>query len=360
MIDSIKSFLVKFFAGLNILVILLMLAVGFVGYLNPAKVSAVAWAGMVFPIFLVVNMTFLVVWLFFKWQMVFIPVAGFLLAYVPISIYIPLNMPSDVPDGAMKVLSYNVLGYHDKDGASSFDTIYSYLKASEATIVCLQEDNSLGNSLRKKMKKLYPHHDTHQVGGAPYFNSMGIYSRFPILRKQQIDYKSVGNGSVAYFLDVDGDTVVVINNHFESNDLTANDKRKYTDMLKGNVEKEAAAAESKKLLAKLSSASKKRAPQADAVHEFIEEHSRYPIIVCGDFNDNPLSYTRRVVCKGLTDCFVKSGRGLGLTYNQKGFNVRIDNILCSDHFEPYNCTVDSEIKASDHYPVYCWMKIRQN
>ena len=104
----------------------------------------------------------------------------------------------------------------------------------------------------------------------------------------------------------------------------------------------------------------KRAPQAEAVNEYIESHRQYPIIVCGDFNDSPISYSRRTIAQGLHDCFEETGKGIGLSYNQKGFFVRIDHILCSDHFEPQKCEIDSEMDASDHYPMLCWVKMRGN
>ncbi|MGN1264170.1 MAG: AP endonuclease, partial [Prevotella sp.] len=55
---------------------------------------------------------------------------------------------------------------------------------------------------------------------------------------------------------------------------------------------------------------------------------------------------------------VATGRGIGLSYNQQGFYVRIDNIMCNDGFTPYNCKVDNKIDASDHYPIFCWLKKR--
>jgi endonuclease/exonuclease/phosphatase (EEP) superfamily protein YafD len=114
------------------------------------------------------------------------------------------------------------------------------------------------------------------------------------------------------------------------------------------------------LLEKLGSAAAKRAPEAEAVHRYIEQHSQYPTIVCGDFNDTPISYSRRTIAQGLTDCFQASGRGIGMSYNQKGFFFRIDHILCSEHFQPFNCYIDDEMDASDHYPIICWLKKRDN
>ena len=110
------------------------------------------------------------------------------------------------------------------------------------------------------------------------------------------------------------------------------------------------------LIRKLAEASAIRAPQADSIAQEIAA-SRYPyIIVCGDFNDTPISYAHRVIEKGLNDAFTKSGRGLGISYNQNKFYFRIDNILASKNLKPYNCTVDRSIKESDHYPIWCYLK----
>jgi endonuclease/exonuclease/phosphatase family metal-dependent hydrolase len=170
-------------------------------------------------------------------------------------------------------------------------------------------------------------------------------------------YKSVGNGSVAYYLKVQDDTVIVINNHLEGTHLSNEDRANYKRMIRGKMEKDTVKTEAFFLLKKLGRYAAKRAPEADAVHAYIEAHREYPIIVCGDFNDSPISYSRRTIAQGLTDCYKETGCGIGLSYNQKGFFVRIDHILCSDHFKPYNCTVDNKMDASDHYPIICNLKL---
>ena len=162
---------------------------------------------------------------------------------------------------------------------------------------------------------------------------------------------------MAYFLQVEGDTIIVINNHLETTHLSTEDRTRYREMLRGKLESDTLKEESLLLLGKLGKSTAIRAPQAEAVHQYIEAHRQYPIIVCGDFNDNPISYSRRTIAQGLTDCFVETGRGVGLSYNQKGFFFRIDHIMCSDHFKPYNCSVDNKIDASDHYPISCRLKL---
>ena len=98
--------------------------------------------------------------------------------------------------------------------------------------------------------------------------------------------------------------------------------------------------------------------QADAVAEYIQQHKDKSIILMGDFNDSPISYVRRRIAQELTDCYVSTANGPGISYHYSGFYVRIDNIFCSDHWMPYDCHVDNSIKASDHYPVVCLLKRR--
>ena len=91
---------------------------------------------------------------------------------------------------------------------------------------------------------------------------------------------------------------------------------------------------------------------------YLKHYGKMSKIVCGDFNDGPISYAHRTIAKGLTDCFVSSGNGFGISYHHSGFFVRIDNILCSDDWEPYECKVDDKIAVSDHYPIICKLKMR--
>lgn len=357
MIRQIKDFTVKIVAGANVAVIIVMFLVGFADYVNPERYPLLSTVGLAFPFFLIVNLAFIVFWVVFRLRMVIIPVLGYLACYVPISIYLPVNMRRDLPENCIKVMTWNIQAYSGEPRYDdAFDMIFDYIRDSDADIVCLQEDAGISSERRMRLDSLYAYTDTCIVSNSKGTNGMGIYSRYPILRREKIDYPSDANLSMAYYLKRQRDTLLVIVNHFETTHLSRSDRKKYKEMMKGNLGKDTMREESKRLLHTLAESNKLRAPQARAVHEYVESHRQYPIIVCGDFNDNPISYTRRMVAKGLTDCYVESGRGVGLSYNQKGFFVRIDNILCSDNFEPYNCYVDDKIDASDHYPMICWLK----
>ena len=358
MIKQIKSFTINIIAGANVATVLLMLASGYADRIHPTEHQMLSNMGMLFPFFLFANLLFIFFWLTFKWKKVWIPILGYALAFSPICTYLPLHTKQEVPEGALKIISYNVCQYGGNwKYEQGFDTIYNYLKRQQPDIVCLQEDaDSWRRFVFQRYRKVFPYNDTTLFCNSGLLNGVGIHTRFPILKKERIPYESTANGSVAYYLDVEGDTVLVINNHLEGTHLSTEDRDNYKRLLNGKMRRDTAKAETIFLIEKLGRYTAKRSKEADAVHAYIEAHRQYPMIVCGDFNDNPISYVRRTIAKGLKDCFVETGCGLGLSYNQKGFFFRIDHILCSEDFKPYNCEVDNEMDASDHYPILCKLK----
>jgi endonuclease/exonuclease/phosphatase family metal-dependent hydrolase len=363
MIRQLKQFTVNLVAGANVATVALMLLCGYSDFISPVRHPSLSWLGMIFPLFLIVNLGFLFFWLIFKWRRAWIPVAGYLLAYIPISTYMPLNPRQEEPEDCIKLLTYNVCTYGGNyKYEDAFERILDYFKEQQADIVCTQEDvDSWRRYALLKYQKIYPYNDTTVfVNTVDNFNGVGIHTRYPILRKERIRYESEANGSVAYFLQRGQDTLLVVNNHFEGTHLSTEDRDHYKGMLRGEVKGDTARTESMLIIEKLGKYSAVRAKEVETVRRYIEAHSQYPVIVCGDFNDTPISYTRRTLAKGLTDCFATSGFGVGLSYNQKGFWVRIDHILCSSDFVPYNCHVDSKIDFSDHYPMICWLKMQDN
>ena len=360
MLKIITRFLLNIITGANVATIAIMLLVGFSDRINPAAHPTLGCAGMFFPFFIAANLLFLVLWIVIKWQRAWIPIAGFALAYAPIRTYIPLHFGSEEADegNVLTVISYNVAGYNHGEGSGAVDSIAAWLDREQPDIVCLQEDMNPRHEPFERLNALFEYNDTVHVNDVDnsYINALGIHSRFPILKSEPIAYDSKSNGSAAFFLLIGGDTVVVINNHLESTHLSPEERQRYKDVLKGEMEADSAREETRLLINKISSQMALRAPQADAVHDYIEAHRHLPIIVCGDFNDTPISYVRRTVAKGLTDCFVEAGCGLGLSYNQKGFFFRIDHMMCSSDYMPTSCRVERKITASDHFPLICRLK----
>ena len=302
------NFVALLIVAVNALFTGLLLLVAYSPYIQPATHPVQSCLGLTFPVFALINGGFLIFWLVIqRYKTALLPLTGLLLCYSQLRTYLPLNFhTTELPEGSIKLLSYNIMGFdgaYKKDGKNP---ILTYLKESNADILCLQEYASDES----------PRHLTHE------------------------------------------DTITLINNHLESNKLTKADKDIYEEILKA-PETEKVKSGARLLLHKLAEASAIRAPQADTIAREIAS-SRHPsVIVCGDFNDTPISYAHRVIAQNLDDAFTQSGRGLGISYNQNKFYFRIDNILISKNLRSYNCTVDRSIRESDHYPIWCYIAKRQ-
>lgn len=204
MLDGIKIFTIRMIAGANVASVILMMAVGYSDHLSPEHFALLSTVGLFFPLFLFVNFCFLFFWLIVKARYALIPFLGFLLCYVPVRKYMPLNICSEPPAGSIKVLSYNTLslaeGVTDEDGVNP---IVKYVRRQNADIVCLQEAVPTAyewEQIDTLLRPVYPYIETinHPNGG----NGLMVLSKFPILGKELIPYASKGNLSAAFRLSV--------------------------------------------------------------------------------------------------------------------------------------------------------------
>lgn len=353
---KIKDLTLQIIAGANVATAVTMFLVGLSDRINPTEHPIMANIGLIFPGFIFINFCFLVFFAVFRRRYMLISLLGFVVSYSSVRTYWPLNISRDVPPGSIKVMSYNVHNFASDNAPKGHDNpILEYIINSDADIVCLQEA-VITDNLRDAVKDVYNYVDSvrSKNGG----DCLVLLSKYPIKSSERIEYESKNNVSAAFRVVVDEEIVTVINNHFETSGLSLADRAGFKDMVKGKAGSDTVRAESKRLAVKLGESAKIRAPQAEAVAEYVR-NSGDNVILCGDFNDTPISYTHRTLARELTDCYVESGNGPGISYHHNAIFVRIDNIMCSKLWQPYKCKVDRSIGYSDHYPIYCWLKKRE-
>lgn len=347
----------KILLAIHIPVALGLLVTGYAPYLDPRTYGMMALAGYAFPVFLILAVLSLAMATLTCKKHLIIPVAALIAAYKPVTLYIPFHSTQEVPEGAITVMSYNTHSWGTSgDGTHPADdgqTVIRYIADSNADIVCLQE-SYIGGTVKPYLDSIlnaaYGHHD--MIKGSQDAQ-VTLYSRFPITRKQRIEYESKGNISAAFWLDINGKEVIVINNHLETTGLSIEERNKFSDMMHGK--NDTIHTISRTIFGKLLEATRIRVLQAKAVAAFISEHRHdnggTPIIVCGDFNDIPHSYVYNTIAKNLTDCYRNTATGPGYSFSHYGMRVRIDNVLCTPDITPYNFKVDHSIAMSDHYPI---------
>lgn len=346
--------------------LLLLLLSSFSHWISPWRTIVFSYLGLFFPFILAGNLLVLLCCLIFRqWRQSIISVLVLLICSGSILTYFPINKHTDqVPEDCIKLVTYNTMRFeylrpHTKENPNP---IVQYLIDSEADIICIQEygasndKNKLDLNDLKKVFKRTPHcHVEHLM--FPYEGEelgLAIFSRFPILNTKKIPYDSQHNGSFIAELDINGRKVTLINNHLESNRLSIEERVVYEDLTKEPTMTELKSF-TQAMFKRLTPAFKIRAKQAQIIEKEIHETQNPYIIVCGDFNDTPISYTRHKIKGDLKDAFVESGQGMGVTFNKYRFLFRIDYILYSKNMKSYNCTV-GKLRNSDHYPLTTYLR----
>lgn len=345
------------FLVLNLLVGVGLLLSAYAQYLSPVLSPVLSVAGLSFPFFAVFNLVFLLVWLFIRPKFIVLPLLLFLSSIDPLLTYCPMSTSREPADGkVLKVLTYNTMGMPSEKNDKGITTTpaVEYIKKSGADIVCLQEFPAEHNAIIKQLKHTYPFNKV-----VTFHSSLKVacFSKTPILSGESIDLISPGNGSALFYVKVDGKKVPVIINHLESNKLSGNDKEIYETLLE-DPQNRFVKSGSKHLLFKLADAAALRGPQAKTIAQRIKKINSPYIIVCGDFNDTPLSYTHRVIGEGLQDTYREVSFGPDMTYHSHFMYFRIDHMFVGKGYKVLDCEVDKSILASDHYPYWCTIEIK--
>jgi endonuclease/exonuclease/phosphatase family metal-dependent hydrolase len=338
----------------------------------PSKAMIIAYLGLGFPVILFVNILYLLLWVVsFRWKYALIQAIVVAVCWQPITACFPMHTRTkvkDIPSDSFKVLTYNVRAFNWERGDKARENpIIKYLVNSGADIICLQEfavstgKDKKGIITEEELNKIlkdYPYREIIKLGTSRGDLAYGLacYSKFPINKSSRLPLESSYNGAAIHELNIKGKKVTLINNHLESNRITAEDKRLYKEFFK-NRDKETLGEVAMNIQSRLGAAYKIREVQAKTIRDFIDEQDSDATIVCGDFNDSPISYAYYTIKGNLIDSYANTGFGQGITYHENKFWFRIDFIMHSADIQSYNCTVD-KIKYSDHYPVWTYLSFK--
>lgn len=348
----------------NLIAIFLLLASTQAWDFLPSKAPIFSFLGMAFPILVVVNILYLIFWILaLKWQYALAEIIVLCFCWTPIHTYMPMNSPTEtVPQESFRVLSYNVRHFNWLTGKEARENpIFDYILDQSPDIICLQEFGAAKKKTAKgliskaeidKKFKDYPYSDFVKLGNpnSSVLYGLAIYSKYPIVKTSQVHFWSTFNGCAFHDLKINGKTVTVVNTHLESNRITSDDKKLYKDFMKSDKNVKLSDVTSN-ISAKLTVAYTLREEQTQLISTAIKSLKTSGTIVCGDFNDTPISYAYNTMKGHLVDSFVETGRGLGITYHENMFLFRIDYIFHSINMKAYNMTVGDQ-KYSDHYPVW--------
>lgn len=265
---------------------------------------------------------------------------------------IDINNHYETPSrrGAVKLMSFNLRSHINDDRGWSTVELAQYIDSISPDILCVQENRAerFNEAPSDKFKK-------YNVASS---NSLSVYSRYPIVAKSEnhppVEYNAGASRSMWVDIKILNDTIRIFNNHLTSTMIKETDDKYLTS--REFIADSAREDKLTDIISRFKRSCVSRAHHVDSLSKEIEA-SPYRVIVCGDFNDTPLSYSYRVMSHGLQDAFVECGTGYPYTYRGFMNTLRIDYILASEgvSFESY--AIDTHVTFSDHLPVVTHFKL---
>lgn len=334
------------FLFLNILSAILLAFTYLSPYINPLEFRKIPVVGLFYPALLLTNIGFILGWFYFKkFKYSFISLLVILLGIQHLFslISIPYFQESVViTKNATRVSTYNIGSFQDiawkKNGfqPAAIKNIVKEFKDSD--YLCAQEVHYTSRKLlEKELNYTYSHGN----------KGTRIFSRKPFIKKGSIDFGKSANSCTWVDVPFNSQTIRLYSVHLESNRITPATKK----IIK---KKELSFKERIKLLRGMISQylyrNRLRVQQTEKVLEHIKD-SPHPVVVCGDFNDAPLSYIYRRFTKQLSDGFLQQGQGSGVSFRGYIPLLRIDYILADPSLQFQKYRTVRNIKYSDHYPV---------
>lgn len=351
------------------MVVLLFLLACLAPIVSPEKFWPIGFFTLIFPFLLAALLVFLVIWALFHPKYALIPLIAILVGWKSVTAFVALNWPgkrmAEKPANSINVMSYNVglFGlYREKNSAPTRDSIIAFVKRQQPDIACFQDfytsekpgDFNNREDLSREMKMPYRYFSSDfNRNGTQHWGSI-IFSRYRIIQSDKIKLSKGPLSESLIYADIekDGDTVRIINMHLESYRFNEQD---YNSIEKIKKQEDKGYVAAKRIVVKMREAFIRRAKQADIVADFVKQ-SPHPIILCGDFNDTPASYTYFKVKGSLQDAFLKRGSGIGRTFASLSPTLRIDYIFASKEFAIHHFQkINSDL--SDHYPVMANVKL---
>jgi len=330
-------------------------------FISPETIWWIGFCGLAYMYLLIVNICFVVIWVLIrKRTFVLISTITILFASTFLGKNIQLfekEISEEDRERSYKVLSFNVDGFSSRkrvqtDGNTQ--NIFEFLRDENADIICIQEytfdrwdENFDENTIRKFLDKTPYYYAEMQRG---HFG-VATFSKYPIIRKELVYINKTNNICMCSDVLMGTDTIRVYNVHLISTGF----RKAETGLLENVVRIEYDRSDVrtiKSIIRKFKISSYDRAEQVEILISHIAK-SPYPVIICGDFNDTPMSYSYHKVRGNRKDAFIEAGSGRSTTFNiGRIASLRIDYILYSDVFKAYS--YDSpRVDLSDHFPVMC-------
>jgi endonuclease/exonuclease/phosphatase family metal-dependent hydrolase len=307
---------------------------------------------------------FVLFWLVFLKKYFFLSLITILLGYNQTKTYIKFSGSERKLsfENGIKVMSYNVrlfdlYNWRNELGKTTRKEIFNLIHSESPDLLMVQDYYSgagkhadFADTISQQSGYKYRSIELFDKKAEALPYGLAIFSKYPIVGTLKLEFP---NSRVNFCQSVDvtigKDTVRIMNLHFESVKFGKEDYNFVSEITAAPAANENIKKGSRAIFGKMKHAFIKRALQSETVAEYIR-NSPYPVILAGDFNDTPVSYSYRQIANELDDTFVDEGKGLGQTHSQMLPMLRIDYIFHSKELQTIeHKTINKDY--SDHFPV---------
>lgn len=335
--------------GINVLLAISLLFSYLSTLVDPGFLWWLTLFGLAYMYLFVANCILVVFWILFHSWYSMLSLAVLLIGFNIHRQNFQLSGTTTEQDG-IKVLSYNVLhfySYLEQKEKNKEGSIIDFIAAQHANIICLQETKlqKKGDLNPLKLKALFPGIKHLQLAHQSTWGGPVTFTSYPIINMGEMRFTDTHNMVIYTDVNIDGDTVRIYNCHLQSYGIRAEDYSIIDTLSFEPVQLR----EIKQIGHKLRAAYQQRSIQIKKLKDHIGS-CPYPVIVCGDFNDTPVSYSYQSMRDLLNDAFIDAGKGVSNTYRGKLPPFRIDYIMYSNHFKASNYQ-RPRVTYSDHYPI---------
>ena len=371
MVGKIVRSIVRFSSWFKIATIVCLISL-LLAYLCPFIHPGTFWIlpffGLAYPIIFLFSILFLIIWSFVKSKWAIVVLVVILMGgKLHFRMVATGGDPEVLPDEkeTLHVMSYNVRLFDLYEWTMSEkyenkDSIFNYIERENPDVVCFQEfyhqDKPTNFPTRDALRKIlntkdYHERYSHKLAGRQNFG-VAMLSKYPMIAKGDVVFKDDDHNDNNYCIYADivkvQDTFRIYNVHLQSIKFQQDDYAVFGERSNQPTSKKSRI---KMMLDKLRIAFPKRADQAITVMEHINS-SPFPVVICGDFNDTPLSYTYNQFNQRLIDAFRNCSSGIGATYSGRVPAGRIDYIFHTKNLKSCQFKIQEET-YSDHRAISC-------
>jgi endonuclease/exonuclease/phosphatase (EEP) superfamily protein YafD len=344
---------------INVLLYFYSIAAFVAIHIPPARFWPAGFLTLSIPVILLIHILLTIYWVWVHSRRAWVSILILIIAFPLFERTFVLHWKrSDDAQKQIKVLSYNTqrLNAHDYYGGDRTKPkkIIEWISENDADIKCLQEfHDEDGSRIFNAITKIattgdYNYYITplSQADGRAGFDGVAIFTKYPIVGTGDIifDRRTLNKG---IFVDVKvgDDTLRIFSVHLYSMSIRAEKleiNKEYKEVKSGFMD----------VFRRLRRGFVTHSRQITTLDRYIR-NSPYPVIVCGDFNSVPYSFTYQKMRRNLGNAFEDAGNGFGFSYNdRKLFFLRIDNQFYSDdRLSAVDYQTHRSVDYSDHFPI---------